>query len=138
MAADDIAAPRTVALTANQNEIIQGLLRGESAVAIARAKRRGPATIRTTIKLIYRKCDVHSVKELRSCLARGTLHVIVDPPKEPRDDLGHAVAAIQDALTRILHDTSLRSGKPRRGSVALYEAEMLAVLDALSHVPGTE
>lgn len=94
--------PHTVLLTPNEYDLITRLLRDEKAPQIARETKRSVHTVRTTIRMIYSKLDVHSVSQLSGAVARGDLVIHTRPPDshEPTFDLSSALHVLQSESRR--------------------------------------
>ena len=58
-------------LTPTEAEVTQWLLSGESITRIAEIFGRSPDTVRTHVKRVLKKCNVHSQAELVGVLHRG-------------------------------------------------------------------
>jgi LuxR family maltose regulon positive regulatory protein len=58
-------------LSTSERAVLRALLRGDSALAIARRRRRSPSTVLRQIESIYRKLGIHSRGELMALTLDG-------------------------------------------------------------------
>ena len=124
--------PRVVLLTPNQHAIVQLLLAGEAAPAIARATKRSVDTVRQTIRAIYSRFGVRSSAELATGLSECLFRVHITDNDGRERNYRSAVASIHRALT-MLRSENLRTGaKRRRIPVRLHESELEALLIVLA------
>jgi DNA-binding CsgD family transcriptional regulator len=114
--------PHEVLLTANEYDIVTRLLRNEKSPQIARDTKRSVHTVRTTIRVIYGKLDMHSVSQLSEAIARGDLIIRVkSESNETSFDLGSALIVLQKASNRT---------KGAIWPVKLHRNEIQALLNA--------
>ena len=123
-------APRDVALTVIQNEIVERLKSGDNASAIARNRKRSVDTVRRTIRTIYERFGVRTHAELLSGIKTGLFSISVRPRNAGDYNLRSGLAAIDEALRAMRTENARKRTRRRRTSVRLHEAEMNSILAA--------
>jgi DNA-binding CsgD family transcriptional regulator len=124
----DGKAPRDVFLTANQDAIVQGMVRGENTPEIARVKKRSVDTVRKTVRAIYTRFGVSGATELRAALARGAFRIRVTDNGGREHNLQSGLKALRDALATLRARNLRRGTKRRRAHVSLHEHELNAIV----------
>jgi DNA-binding CsgD family transcriptional regulator len=120
--------PRDVFLTANQDAIVQRMVRGENTPEIARAKKRSVDTVRKTVRAIYTRFGVSGATELKVAFAQGTFRIRVTDNGGREHNLQSALNAVRNALAALRAKNRRKGMNRRRSHVSLHEDEMNAIL----------